>query len=196
MLFAGIDWIGYNSKKGGVWMETKELKNGQIMTIREAMKEDASDIISYLNEVAGETDYLSFGQGEFAFSVAEEEKYIEEGAENSGSVMLLCFIDGELASVSQLIGHTKKRELHTSELAISIREKFWGLGIGSINMEALIKYAKNSERLKLIYLEAISENKRAINLYKKFGFIEAGEIPALMQVDGRYFDVTMMYLVI
>ncbi|MBF2559569.1 GNAT family N-acetyltransferase [Listeria welshimeri] len=177
-------------------METKELKNGQTMTIREAMKEDASDIISYLNEVAGETDYLSFGQGEFAFSVAEEEKYIEEGAENSGSVMLLCFIDGELASVSQLIGHTKKRELHTSELAISIREKFWGLGIGSINMEALIKYAKNSERLKLIYLEAISENKRAINLYKKFGFIEAGEIPALMQVDGRYFDVTMMYLVI
>lgn len=106
------------------------------------------------------------------------------------------FYRGELASVSQLIGHTKKRELHTSELAISIREKFWGLGIGSINMEALIQYAKNSERLKLIYLEAISENKRAINLYKKFGFIEAGEIPALMQVDGRYFDVTMMYLVI
>lgn len=60
----------------------------------------------------------------------------------------------------------------------------------------LIKYAKSSEYLKLIYLEAVSENKRAINLYKKFGFIEAGEIPALMQVDSRYLDVTMMYLVI
>ncbi|ENQ0440152.1 hypothetical protein ACEJ07_000146 [Listeria monocytogenes] len=96
-------------------MEIRELKNGQIIMIREATKEDSSNIITYLNEVAGETDYLSFGQGEFAFSIAEE---------------------------------------------------------------------------------AVSENKRAINLYKKFGFIEAGEIPALMQVDSRYLDVTMMYLVI
>ncbi|EAE5495722.1 GNAT family N-acetyltransferase, partial [Listeria monocytogenes] len=102
----------------------------------------------------------------------------------------------ELASISQLIGHIKKRELHTSELAISIRKKYWGLGIGTICMEELIKYAKSSEYLKLIYLEVVTENKRAINLYKKFGFIEAGEIPALMQVDRRYLDVTMMYLVI
>lgn len=71
-----------------------------------------------------------------------------------------------------------------------------GLGIGTISMEELIKYAKNSEHLKLIYLEAVSENKRAINLYKEIGFIEAGELPALMQVAGRYLDVTMMYLVI
>lgn len=53
-------------------MEIRELKNGQIMMIREATKEDSSNIITYLNEVAGETDYLSFGQGEFAFSIAEE----------------------------------------------------------------------------------------------------------------------------
>lgn len=177
-------------------MEIRELKNGQIIMIREATKEDSSNIITYLNDVAGETDYLSFGQGEFAFSIAEEAEYIEENDKNPGSVMLLCFIDDELASISQLMGHMKKRELHTSELAISIRKKYWGLGIGTICMGELIKYAKSSEYLKLIYLEAVSENKRAINLYKKFGFIEAGEIPALMQVDSRYLDVTMMYLVI
>lgn len=37
-------------------MEIRELKNGQIMMIREATKEDSSNIITYLNEVAGETD--------------------------------------------------------------------------------------------------------------------------------------------
>ncbi|MBC1339984.1 GNAT family N-acetyltransferase [Listeria welshimeri] len=177
-------------------METRELKNGQILTIREATKEDASNIVTYLNEVAGETDYLSFGQGDFALNAEEEATYIEESTKKLGSVMLLCFIEGELASVSQLIGHTKKRELHTCELNITIRKKFWGLGIGTINMEALISYAKNSKVLKLIYLEATSENVRAINLYKKFGFIEVGKIPALMQVDEQYLDVTMMYLVI
>ncbi|EAE6207496.1 GNAT family N-acetyltransferase [Listeria innocua] len=177
-------------------METRELKNGQIMTIREATKEDASNIVTYLNEVAGETDYLSFGKGEFSFSLEEEAEYIEEGVKNPGSIMLLSFIEDELASVSQLIGHTKKRELHTCELTISTRKKFWGLGIGTLIMEELIKHAKKNERLKLVYLEAVSENKRAINLYKKFGFIEAGEIPALMQVEGLYMDVTMMYLVL
>ncbi|HDA9567112.1 TPA: GNAT family N-acetyltransferase [Listeria innocua] len=177
-------------------METRELKNGQIMTIREATKEDAGNIVTYLNEVAGETDYLSFGKGDFSFSVEEEAEYIEEVAKNPGSIMLLSFIEGELASVSQLIGHTKKRELHTCELTISIQKKFWGLGIGTLVMEELIKYAKKTELLKLVYLEAVSENKRAINLYKKFGFIEAGEIPALMQVEGRYLDITMMYLVL
>lgn len=68
-------------------METRELKNGQIMMIRKATKEDSSNIITYLNEVAGETNYLSFGQGEFAFSIAEEAEYIEESDKNPGSVM-------------------------------------------------------------------------------------------------------------
>lgn len=42
-------------------MKAREWKSGQIMMIQNATKEDASNIITYLNEVAGETDYLSFG---------------------------------------------------------------------------------------------------------------------------------------
>lgn len=123
-------------------------------------------------------------------SIGDEAEYIEK---NNG-VMFLVFMDDKLASVSQLIGHTKKRELHTCELAISIRKEFWGLGIGKICLGKLIQYAKHDELLKLIYLEVVSENKRALSLYKNIGFIEAGEIPALMRVDDRYLDVKMMYL--
>lgn len=78
------------------------------------------------------------------------------------------------------MGYMKKWELYIFELVILIWKKYWGLGIGIICMGELIKYVKSSEYLKFIYLEVVLENKCVINLYKKFGFIEVGEILVLM----------------
>jgi hypothetical protein len=46
-----------------------KLKNGQILTIREAEKEDAGRALDYLEEISAETDYLTFGPGEYGMSV-------------------------------------------------------------------------------------------------------------------------------
>ena len=58
------------------------LKNGQILIIREAEKKGASIILEYINKVGGETDYLTFGPDEFNFSLADEEKFIENSLQS------------------------------------------------------------------------------------------------------------------
>ena len=47
-------------------------------------------------------------------------------------------------------------------------------GVGSLLQELSLFYAQKILELKVLNLEVISENCRAINLYKKYGFIETG----------------------
>ena len=44
-------------------MKQYQLRNGQILTIRNAKNEDASVILGYVNIVGVETDNLTFGEG-------------------------------------------------------------------------------------------------------------------------------------
>lgn len=47
---------------------------------------------------------------------------------------------------------------------------FWGKGIGQFALTYMIKKAQQ-KNLKSIYLKVIKENIRALNLYKKMGFL-------------------------
>ena len=42
-----------------------KLKNGKFIEIRKAKKEDAAELLDYLNLVGGESDNLTFGANEF-----------------------------------------------------------------------------------------------------------------------------------
>lgn len=59
---------------------------------------------------------------------------------------------------------------------IAVREKYRGLGLGSKILEALIYYCKLKE-IKSMTLEVRKSNIIAQNLYKKYGFVEAGIRP-------------------
>jgi len=45
-------------------------------------------------------------------------------------------------------------------------------GIGSILLELCIKYTFEILKIKKLQLEVLNHNKRAINLYKRYGFLE------------------------
>jgi hypothetical protein len=52
-------------------MSLRTLKNGIGVTIREAESKDAEKMIAFYNRVGGESDFLSFGKGEFLRPVSE-----------------------------------------------------------------------------------------------------------------------------
>ena len=58
-------------------MQSLTLKNGLQLIIREAEKKDAASIIDYVNTIAGESENITFGPGEFKMTVEEEEKFID-----------------------------------------------------------------------------------------------------------------------
>ena len=57
------------------------------------------------------------------------------------------------------------------EINIYIDTKFQGKGYGKKSMYLLINYIKNILKLKNIFLDVHKDNIKALNLYKKIGFI-------------------------
>ncbi|OPJ57646.1 GNAT family N-acetyltransferase [Clostridium oryzae] len=57
-----------------------------------------------------------------------------------------------------------------------IDENFQGKGYGKASMAKIIEYIKSNFNHKKVYLSEVSENRRAKNLYRSFGFEFTGEI--------------------
>ena len=171
-----------------------QLKNGKELQIRKARKEDAAELIRYLNIVGGESDNLLFGANEFHMTVEQEEKYIEEMGDSSISVLLVGIIDGKMVCVGNINAPEKERIAHQCDLAMSVLKEFWGLGVGTHLIGALIDFVKNTGKLEIIHLQVKSDNERAIALYKKMGFKEIGVYPKYTKINGQYFDDILMNL--
>jgi len=171
-----------------------QLKNGKELQIRKARKEDAAELIQYLNIVGGESDNLLFGANEFHMTIEQEEKYIEGLSNSSTSVLLVGTIEGKFVCVGNISAPMKGRIAHQCNLAMSVLKKFWGLGVGTHLISALIDFAKRAEKLEIIHLQVKSDNERAIALYKKMGFREIGMYPKYTKINDQYFDDILMNL--
>ena len=52
--------------------------------------------------------------------------------------------------------------------------KYWGKGVASKAMDLLMNFAKNELNLEKLILTVNQENKSAVNLYKRKGFVSVG----------------------
>jgi RimJ/RimL family protein N-acetyltransferase len=57
-------------------------------------------------------------------------------------------------------------------------------------VEAIIEFAHG--KVELIQLAVVSENKQAIRLYARHGFVEYGLEKKALKQDGRYYDEVHM----
>ena len=175
-------------------MELKSIKlrNGVILTIRKAKKEDATQIIEYLENTAGETAYLTFGPGEINPSVANEEKSIEEYLNSANQIFLLAEVDNNVVGCLTFKAIDRPRIRHTGIFGMSVSKEYWGLGIGISLVESLIEWAELSGIIRKINLKVRTDNTRALELYKRLGFVQEGLITREHLINGRFYDCVAM----
>lgn len=81
---------------------------------------------------------------------------------------------------------------HRCTVGISLYREFWGMGIGTALLEALLS-AAGAAGYEQAELEAVSTNEAAVGLYKKLGFDVTGTLPrAFKYKDGTYADFLFM----
>lgn len=160
--------------------------------IREALAEDAEQIIAYTKTVGGETDNLTFGESGFDVSLEQEKNFLRQVHEDKTSVHLVACKNGEIIGDGSLSG-LPRRMCHRAEVALTVRRDYWRQGIGNALMEELIKYAKENG-IEILNLEVRSDNINAVRLYEKFGFKHIGTSPAYFKINGDYADFELMYL--
>lgn len=167
--------------------ETLMLRDGGCCVIRSVEPEDAQRMLQYMKIMLGETPFLLRTPEEFDYSVEEEARILEGRKNDPRSLMLLAERDGQIIASADVQSHGRKNRVwHRAELGISVRKDFWRQGIGSALMERLIAFAAECG-YEQIELTVEQKNRRALNLYMKYGFTVYGTRPhGVKHPDGSY----------
>lgn len=173
-------------------MEHFKLRNGDAAVIREARRSDAKALVEYVNKVGGESDFLTFGSGEFGISIEQEEDFLEKAAKQDNSICLIVEAGGRIVGNLNFLGGARPRTAHTGEFGISVLKDYWGNGIGTELIRYLIKWCKGTGIIRKINLYVRTDNVSAINVYKKLGFIEAGVITREFKIGDKLYDSMSM----
>jgi putative acetyltransferase len=87
---------------------------------------------------------------------------------------------------------THPRRKHVANIGMAVNELFKGKGAGTKLLEMAIDMAQNWVAVKRIELEVYTDNKSAIGLYKKHGFVMEGTAKNYAFRNGTYVDVFLM----
>ena len=175
--------------------KTIELKDGRQCLIRNATSDDAEDILLNLKKVHEETNFLLTYSDEKGFSIEEEKSFLRQKEESTVEVELCALVGNVIVGLAGLsaIGAREKIS-HRAELGVSIEKNFWHLGIGSALTKASIECAITAG-FRQLELEVVGDNRNAIALYKKMGFIEYGRNPrGFVSRKSDYQELILMRL--
>ena len=164
------------------------LKDGRSAVLRLPTAADAEDMLNYLIETAGETEFLlAYPEERQDMTVEQEAAFIRRMAESDDVLFLVCEVEGKLAGCCQVDFQTRMKTAHRGTVAIGLRKAYWGLGIGTAMFRELID-ASRRRGLMILELEFIEGNSRARALYEKMGFTVEGIRRNAMLVDGHLVD--------
>ena len=84
------------------------------------------------------------------------------------------------------------RRAHSGNLGMAVHDDYWGRGIGTRLLSAVLELADLWLALERVELEVYRDNVRAIALYGKFGFAAEGIKRRGAVRDGRHVDIMIM----
>lgn len=163
------------------------------LSLREAEKTDAAALISFLNQVGGESDYMTLDEAGILMDEVQMADFIQNQAESANQLYLLALLDDEIAGVVSITADFHERIRHIGQVFIIVKKAFWNQGLGQILLEEAVDWAENYSSLRRLELTVQVRNERAVHLYKKLGF----EIEGLLRrgaylAEGIFLDVYLM----
>lgn len=106
--------------------------------------------------------------------------------------LLVAEANGRVVGSVTLGQNTRPRMTHSGAIGLEVHPDYWGQGIGTLLMEAVLDLADNWLNLKRVELEVNTDNPAAIHLYEKLGFEHEGIKRMHVYGDGRWADSYLM----
>ncbi len=167
------------------------------LIIREAVPEDAQNVLALMQKVGQETDFLVMdekGSNLTPAALAIEIDYLRDSINN---LLLVAILDETIVGTISVRAAEQYRISHVGEIGISILKEYWGMGLGTMMLEEVLFWAKENGVLFRLELDVQTRNERAVHLYKKLGFqIEATMKRGARKDNGEFLDVYRMSLLI
>jgi len=168
--------------------KTFTLKDGRLCIFRAPCPDDAQGLIDYLHVIGAETEYVLWSPKSVFPTIEREQTIIKHWRDDPDAMVVLAEVDGECAGNCHIAFESQWKTAHRASVAIALKQKFWGCGIGTALMTEVLAEAKRRGVLQ-VELDVVSENVRAQALYKKMGFEIVATLPnAIRFSDGSLHD--------
>ncbi|MBE6742049.1 MAG: GNAT family N-acetyltransferase [Ruminococcaceae bacterium] len=159
------------------YYKTVKLKDERECILRNGVYSDGEIVLELFKKTHSQTDFLLSYPDEVKFTVEEESDYLQKKTESEGEIEILAELDGVItgsAGIERVGIHEKLA--HRCDFGVSVDKEYWGFGIGKALLEACIECAKKAGYAQM-ELEVVADNERAVQMYKKAGFVEYGRNP-------------------
>jgi RimJ/RimL family protein N-acetyltransferase len=173
-------------------MESHILQNGQLLHIRQGEEQDAEAYLLYLHAIASESDNLTFGTDDVSLTVEQQIQNIRELMEREHDLFLLAEIEGEIVGNLTFRSGKRPRTQHAGEFGVSVRQKYWGKGIGKLLISSLLTWAREHRQIRKVNLRVRADHAGAIQLYQEMGFQVEGRLTREFMINGEFFDALVM----
>ncbi|MFG6494683.1 GNAT family N-acetyltransferase [Fictibacillus sp. UD] len=162
--------------------------------IRTARIEDAEAVLEIQREVIEEKDYFIAVSEEFDKTIEEHEEWIQKTLDHDRETMLVAEWDNKVVGWIVFKSQERKRMHHTGSFAIMLQKDCRNKGIGKLLIAELLNWAEQHPVIEKVTLGTFSTNTRAIELYKRLGFVEEGrKVKEFKFGNGEYVDDVLMY---
>lgn len=174
-------------------IENKRIEGESLIwTLRSPTKYDAIELSKLRVKIDGETEYLDRESGEGLLTPENFEKLIYEDSIAEKTLFLVVEVEGKIVGFARCQGSELSRFRHKAEFGICILKEYWSYGIGKVILENILMWAA-AVGIEKISLNVVQTNTKAIELYKKYGFVEEGLlIRDRIHKDGNYYNTVIM----
>ncbi|MGO1357159.1 GNAT family N-acetyltransferase [Alkalibacterium gilvum] len=173
------------------------LKDGAKCLLRSPDEQDAAAMLQYMKITSLETHYMLRYPEEIQLTEEKEVELLKNCLESELDIMIAAFVNDELVGNAGLHSvNNYIKSSHRATFGISLREKYWNRGIGSVLVKEIIKMAEKIG-YEQIELGVFDDNIKARKIYSKFGFNEWGRVKNAYKLkDGTYHDEIVMGIIL
>jgi RimJ/RimL family protein N-acetyltransferase len=169
-------------------------RDGRIVRLRPAQAEDAGPLLAALNDVAAEGRYLLTRHWDITPEL--QARWLHT-AIDSRDLLLVATVaaaedaPAEIAGSVSLVRRQHEFVRHTAELGMWLQAAYREIGIGSAMVEAALAWA-TAQEIEKVTLSVRSNNRRALSLYQKYGFVEEGRRRGYIKTPQGYEDECLL----
>ena len=92
-----------------------------MLLIREAQAQDVGTVLDYVQDISGESNFLSFGPGECGLTESEERDVLHKYRGLDNHLFILGLIEDQIITSLSFSGGHRPRNRHSGEFGMSVR---------------------------------------------------------------------------
>ncbi len=162
-------------------------------SVRFARPRDAAELSELRVRIDGETEHMDREAGEAPIDERGFVELIEADGSSPTRLFLVAEADGRLVGYARCEAGSLRRFAHRAEFGVCVLRDYWGCGIGSSLLRAVLEWADAGAEIVKIQLSVVATNESAIRLYRRHGFeIEGVLRKDRVHADGLFYDTVLM----